>query len=553
MASVQTAQDWSETGPLTDPPDPWRLQRKPLPNYDSGVAQYAYKQQTGERGAAKAEVIMPAKLLQRKLGKATFRLWAVMLGIRNRSCETHPTIRGLARMTQHSEHSVERSLARLRAFKLVMDWGFLYRQVPCTCKVDYYHEHKIYGRTVYGWLVAPADINGDYTVLVPRATLALVKEAAGQGGARPGAGRPKGCVDFNPRKSRKRAGCETVSAPSLNSNRGTYRYQVLSSSEEPSGSSSESRISLSDKPTNTTLTTKEVVGTPARPHLELVVNSIATKPSPPSEESPVATTIQPSEQAAPAAPDEPHTPAPPMAAVADGVVVDLFALTGGKVAAQSISFGGGYTGPTQRYTSEDMRVASELANQIQVFRVPAPPKMNLEASEDAQLCLLGAAYRAAFAKVFRWDFWTYRKAQPAKERAALLEGAQALAAEKITPTAWALFSMSQWKSMGKKEAPSVRWVWKAERIHKHARWCHESVGTLNGAKPVTGQTASRTLIRRLGELRRSLGWGKPTDAVVSSVLPALERRALLAQQAHQYDLAQAETDRRIRSGEWVWG
>lgn len=262
-------------------------------------------------------------------------------------------------------------------------------------------------------------------------------------------------------------------------------------------------------------------------------------PSQPKEE-PLRTVLPANEVAA------------PVPAIADGAACDLLAVLTSAQGAQCVEFGGGYTGPKQRFTPEDMRAASDLTNEINVLRVPAPPKVDLAAGEDDQLALLGAAFRAAHEKVLHSDYWRPPKGQTPKARAALLAAAQALATERISPTAWAYFSFLQWKAMNKKAAPTPQWVWNHQRIHEGADWCRDEVGTVNTARPLPVKATSE-LIKRLGVLRSQLGWGKPTAGVVSSVLPDQVRRVLLAQQEQQRADAQVDIERRIVSGEWVWG
>lgn len=237
----------------------------------------------------------------------------------------------------------------------------------------------------------------------------------------------------------------------------------------------------------------------------------------------------------------------------DGVRCGFEALFTQGAGAKMIQLGGGGSRRRrQQYTPEDMRAATELSNQIDVLRVPAPPKISEDLAPEKRLALLKAAYRAAHEKVMRAEYWRPSKAQTERERELLLEAAQALLAENISPTAWARFSYYQWQEMGKKTAPSPKWVWSAKRIHEHAGWCHEATGTLNTAHPIP-LPAVTTLMRRLQQIRQQLGYGRPTADVVSGVLPDAERRKLLQQQADQRVAGHRDIEQRIRNGEWVWG
>ena len=241
--------------------------------------------------------------------------------------------------------------------------------------------------------------------------------------------------------------------------------------------------------------------------------------------------------------------------VADGIEVDSFeALWALGDDVRSVSFGSG-SARSQRYTPDDMRAATELSNQIEVSRVPAPPKVKDGMSDEARLALLAAAYSAAHEKVMRQQFWRRgRKEMTAKERQAQLEAAGALMAEGINPTSWARFSFHVWcGTMKKKGAPSARWVWSAARIHEHADWCHEATGSQHTNQPVPGCPTTSELIHLLGKLRSALGWGRPTAVVVEEILPAATRRMLLRQAASEQAKARVDVENRITAGEWVWG
>lgn len=261
-------------------------------------------------------------------------------------------------------------------------------------------------------------------------------------------------------------------------------------------------------------------------------------------------------QAQPAAPslaqlEGPTAPNGAVAVVVDGKSCDLLDALMAE-GAQSFSLGGSRTGPAQRYTTEDLRAATELSNQIETLKAPAPPQLQPAHTETQRLHLLKAAFRAVHEKVMGTDYWRPRKELTAKEHQALMAACEALMVEGINPTAWARFSFHQWGRMGQKSAPTPKWVWTASRISEHAGWCHDATGSLNTGA-VVPVPASRELMLRLSVLRQQLGWGRPTDVVVSEVLPKDERRALLIKQANQLEAGRRELEQQINNGEWVWG
>jgi len=166
---------------------------------------------------------------------------------------------------------------------------------------------------------------------------------------------------------------------------------------------------------------------------------------------------------------------------------------------------GGASRP-QRFTPEDVLAATRVLDVIETLQVPAPPKIDPASSPDEQLRLLGLAYRAAHERVLRSDYYRPRGRQETpKEREALPAAATALAAENISPAAWAKFSFQQWGRI-KKGAPSVKWVWSCKRITEHARWCHDEIGSLARQKTVPVNSYTE-LMRRLEQLQSQLGKG----------------------------------------------
>ena len=526
---------------------------RPVPKRPYALIKAVEREQKKAMGFCRGQAILPVPMLQKKLGASTFRLWCVLLTLRNEECETHPSLPGLAKRASLGEAQTEKSLARLRKFKLLEDYGFMYRHVPCRCdKSIGYHEHKVYVRSVYGLLTVSNDGTA-YSALVPRATLQPVKEAAGQGGARVGAGRPKGKLDSAPRR--------IIKGGVRNSNVGAYKYQEPICYEEPSvlqtnapfhgahGFGSQAEVeSTNPTPPPPPL---QPMAQPAQPALVL-----PTPTQPVTAQAAAFETQHGAAQPPEVIEMSKSAEAPILRIVADGVELDgfeaLFSL-GDDV--REVTLGGDGTAPSQRYTPDDVRAATELSNQIEVVRVPAPPRVRDEQGEEERLALLKAAYSAAHEKVMRREYFKPKgKQMTAKERQSYLEAAGALMAEGISPTSWARFSFHAWcGTMKKTTAPSSRWVWSAARIHEHAGWCHEATGSQHTNQPVPNCPSTKELIQLLGKLRSRLGWGRPTDVVVEEVVPAALRAQLLKRAAQEHEKARVDINNRIKSGEWVWG
>ena len=548
--------------------------RRPLPKDVEELAPTLAREQRKLRpGSGRIEAVIPMKTLLRKLGATTYRLWAVLLTLRDDTGETHPSLRGLAEAASMSESQTAKSLARLRKFKLVEDYGFIYRHVPCSCK-DGCWGHPVYIRDVYGEVREQRAFY--YIAVVPRETVRLAMAAAGQGGARKGAGRPRKVDAPVAEKASVEAGEEVAENKANKSKVGAYKnlkdlsqknLKVLlqrsprggASISEPSEAAKGVQTTqealarfLSSPPSAFAASPLQTEAQPARPDSAPAMTSAAPAAPGPFAGQAAAVSFQNSNATGKS--ESMNTPdtTNEVEVLIDGVIhygLDAIFAAGD---AREIGLGGGGRGPRQRYTPEDLRAASQLSNMIEPLRVPAPPKLQAEQDEDSQLDAIKAAYRAVHEKVMRTTYWRPHKAQTLKERGSQLEAAQALIAKDISPLSWARFSFYQWHRMGKKTAPTPAWVWSAKRILEHAGWCHSATGSLitNQAVPVP---ATHTLMVRLDELRKRLGWGSPTAVVVSEVLPDAELKLLLAKQYAQRIEEQKKIQQRIRNGEWVWG
>lgn len=540
---IPQATEWSEDGAI----EATRPSRRPLPHDDDEIASALVRDGYKLRlGVGKLEAIAPVSLLRKKLGATTYRLWATLTTMRNHLCETHPALRNLANAAYMSTTQAAKSMARLREFKLVEDFGFIYRRVPCRCiDRDSCPGHKIYIRNVYGQVQERGALH--YVVLVPRETMARLTAAAGHGGKRKGAGRPRTRPVSDAKKSgaptRKEAKKPMTPRSSNKSKGGAYKDQELVYQKN-----------LKVLPQNkaplhgASISSTESDGEGVQTKLERFLSS------PPSafSASPLQPKAQPAQASAPT--EEPAAPAPAgdgMVFVVDGKpcgLLEALSIEG----ATCIEFGGGNKGPRQKLTPEDFRAASVLSDQIEVLRVPAPPKIYAEDTETHWLHLLRCAFHAVHEKDMGSRYWRPKRELTLRERDALLAACKALMAHDLSPVAWARFSFLQWHRIGKKSAPTPSWVWNAARIAKHAGWCRSEVGSVSNGN-VFPLSASKTLLARLATLRQRLGWGRPTEVVVSEVLPDEERMQLLRQQAVQIRDGKKEISDRINNGEWMWG
>ena len=537
------------------------ISRRALPKRTAGIAKIiTLEQKAAHSPYAKNESIVPVETLKKKLGATTYRVWSALLTIRNKACETHPSLRGLSKVASVKVDQLRKSLDRLRDFKLVDDLGWMYRRVPCRCPKELgHHLHKIYVRMVFGSV--RADTSGEtHIAVIPRAAAERVQKAAGQGGARKGAGRPKGKLDSAPRR--------IIKGGSRNSNVAAYKYQELVSYEETTSLQRNVNFSLSEKAGETVAPchgakciSPDVLTLHTQPQKALGTSSLqpkrTVKGSKVSLLQPQSSFVpppfrHPDWSDAPNAASDDGRNAPALRGEADGQALDLDSLFSLPEGTQSITIGGTGKPRRQQLTPEDMQASVALNGQLFQFKVPAPPSIKPSQTADERLHLLKLAFRAAHQRVLRQDYWRPPKAMTAKEREAQLHGAQALETENISPTAWALFSLEQWVHLGKRTAPSARWVWSAQRIHEHARWCRDEVGSMASWRTIQ-LPAVTELILRVGAMRERLGWGRPTAVVVQEMLPDAIKRDLLAQAAMQRAAMARTINDQIKAGEWVWG
>lgn len=220
----------------------------------------------------------------------------------------------------------------------------------------------------------------------------------------------------------------------------------------------------------------------------------------------------------------------------------------------SLGLSGGGKG-RQSYTIDDMRAASRLTHGIPWLHQAPPPKVREAMPNEERIQLLDRAYRAGHERVLRREYWNPKrgKGRTDAETRSMLAAAAALLAEGVCPYAWSKFSFMVWRDvMKKKNAPSTRWIWSEARIREHAGWCWDYVGSVATGWPMAS-AARKELIHRVERVRGALGFGRPTDAVVSSILPESEWQRLVAQTEREQTASLRDEQRRILNGEWVWG
>jgi len=518
------------------------------------------------------DAIVETGLLSSKLGKTAFRLWSALLTIRNGEAEAHPSMKGMAKAAGSSIHQARKSLNRLREAKLVEDYGFMWQQVPCSCKHGCWG-HKVYVRTVYGAIHTNA--GGEHArVQVPRATSQWLKLASTHGGKRTGAGRKRGPNFKAPEnKANKSSGI-------------TYKYPERSSQRElrslfkDAAACAASPSIASDALKEASPLQRERVWEPLPPHSPALAKFLSSVPGEGLPSFPVAGKRSPLTRERPAdpvlaaiyqaagvrmhdpAPVQPNAPAPQAALVAVPAVsaaID-FGVTRDADGTITLRLGDddGRPAARQRYTVEDlaaMPTPHDIEQEIRPASIPPPPRLPDNASPEALVAACMLAMRAGHERVLGRAYWRPpSKRQLSKaEHAAVLAGAGALLEQKLAPLPWVLFSLRQWHGdLEKTDAAPLKWIFDPKRIEKHHGWCRQAVGSLNTGA-IIRTPAYQEVVKRNHLLRTLLGWGKSTADVVREVYPPGVKARLWAQAREEADKARKLIQDQMQSGEWLWG
>lgn len=110
---------------------------------------------------------------------------------------------------------------------------------------------------------------------------------------------------------------------------------------------------------------------------------------------------------------------------------------------------------------------------IEIARVPSPPRITEAMPDDDRARLMARAYRGAVQAKTRKPCWAFKGSDPRrwKDYASLVECAEELLAEDISPAAWAAWSVDKWSEMKSRScAPPVRWCYSAARVQERAEW-----------------------------------------------------------------------------------
>jgi hypothetical protein len=219
-----------------------------------------------------------------------------------------------------------------------------------------------------------------------------------------------------------------------------------------------------------------------------------------------------------------------------------------------------------RVASVESEVVPRFATVPEV-KSPPMPQIDLDAPEEENAKLLASAYRCAVGHAYGRKSHVLRRGaiERSKLYQKLLEAVSLMLEHRITPHAWVMFSISQWKhANGGAKMPPIGWVYSATRLHKWRGWYRKvangmAVGGGNVAR--NGVAIAAEVLR--GRIARAVTSARPQTveqarAVVADALGAesftrehwteIERMANV-----EAERLQDEMDEAVRSERWVWG
>lgn len=451
--------------------------------------------------------------LARKLGKAAYHVWQILITRRDPRGVTHAKISTLATargFTPTKPRTVKYALNRLREAGLVED-KYPRRQWLRTEAGD---ERWLFPRRVYGARVRFQHARQCH-VLVPESTYAWMQSASSHGGARIGTG-PK--TD----KMLRNSGHKSIQVCPY---AGQFKYVPV----------------LLDSTSSDHTCTEQVGYFVTAADAAPVQQPSALRAEQHQAHQPQAPGFQPYVSAEPKPESVPMSPKLP--------------------AHLGTSLGGAPQRPV-RLPIPGMNGVPALPgpNLIAAAATPAPPHFPADLDEDGRVQWLLRYYRGAYDS--RWKpttpcgFFKNRRALKPAQLALLRNAAEALAAFNLRPAAWVAWRFDLWRTSKRSTgAPHLAYVLDPVHMDKHLEWFRSEEAGYMGGRVMYGDE-HRELMERHAAMMRALTWARATTAeevrrVVDQHLPpALYDRLVAAARAR----AAQDTDlmkSMAAEGQWV--
>jgi hypothetical protein len=195
---------------------------------------------------------------------------------------------------------------------------------------------------------------------------------------------------------------------------------------------------------------------------------------------------------------------------------------------------------------------------IGVPKVPAPPLLEADLTDESYVKTLAEAYRGAFRS--RYDKPSYVMTRGSVKKSKFFRSFVACANfmrdNEIAPAAWAAFSLDCWISFGEKnegsnkKPPPVNWVFSMKRLEERAGWFDREASSYGGGRLLFTRS-HKELLRKYEGLKRAAHKELLTQDLIERFFPGgwedhydKAKKESAADQARLRDI--------VRQGEFVW-
>ena len=195
---------------------------------------------------------------------------------------------------------------------------------------------------------------------------------------------------------------------------------------------------------------------------------------------------------------------------------------------------------------------------IGVPKIPAPPLLDKDLSDEASVKTLSEAYRGAFRSRYGKVSYVMTRGSIKKNKffRSFVACADYMRDNEIPPAAWAAFSLDCWISFGEKnegsnkKPPPVNWVFSMKRLEERAGWFDREASSYGGGRLLFTR-AHKELLRKHEGLKRAAHKELLTEELIEKFFPGgwekhydKAKKESAADQARLRDI--------VRQGEFVW-
>ncbi len=195
---------------------------------------------------------------------------------------------------------------------------------------------------------------------------------------------------------------------------------------------------------------------------------------------------------------------------------------------------------------------------IGVPKIPPPPSLSSDLSDEASVKKLAEAYRGAFESRYnkRSYVMTRGSVKRSKFYKSLVASAHFMRENDIAPASWAAFSLDSWISFSEKnegaktKPPPVNWVFSMKRLEERLGWFDREASSYGGGRLLFTRK-HKDILRRYDGLKRAAQRELITEALIEKWFPGgwekhydMAKKEAAADQARLRDI--------VRRGDFVW-